>query len=94
MPKETIQESSIRGISVVLPIFNEASTINDVLTNVIEKLKAEGAEFEVIAVDVHRADIITVDVSADHSTGVDCHSDLRRVAGADFDFGIQRVEDA
>ena len=51
MPKETIQESSIREISVVLPIFNEASTINDVLTNVIEKLKAEGAVFEVIAVD-------------------------------------------
>ena len=51
MPKETIQESSIREISVVLPIFNEASTINDVLANVIEKLKAEGADFEVIAVD-------------------------------------------
>jgi len=51
MPKETIQESIAREISVVLPIFNEASTINDVLTNVIEKLKAEGIVFEVIAVD-------------------------------------------
>ncbi len=49
MPKETIQESSIREISVVLPIFNEASTINDVLTNVIEKLKAEGAEWSLLS---------------------------------------------
>jgi len=51
MPKATIQESSIREISVVLPIFNEASTINDVLASVIEKLKVEGIDFEVIAVD-------------------------------------------
>ena len=51
MPKETIQESSVREISVVLPIFNEANTINDVLANVIKKLKAEGVDFEVIAVD-------------------------------------------
>jgi len=51
MPKETIRESSLREISVVLPIFNEASTINDVLASVIEKLKVEGIDFEVIAVD-------------------------------------------
>jgi len=51
MPKATIQESSIREISVVLPIFNEASMVNEVLANVIEELKAEGTNFEVIAVD-------------------------------------------
>jgi glycosyltransferase involved in cell wall biosynthesis len=51
MQKETIQGSSTRAISVVLPIFNEASTIHDVIANVIEKLKADGVDFEVIAVD-------------------------------------------
>jgi len=51
MPKETSQESSIREISVVLPIFNEANTINDVIGNVIEKLKVDGIDFEVVAVD-------------------------------------------
>ena len=51
MPKETSQESSIREISVILPIFNEANTIHDVIGNVIEKLMGEGIDFEVIAVD-------------------------------------------
>ena len=51
MTQETMQESSLREISVILPIFNEASTINDVITNVIEKLREEGINFEVIAVD-------------------------------------------
>ncbi|MGB2895839.1 MAG: glycosyltransferase family 2 protein [Anaerolineales bacterium] len=51
MPEKNNSGSSVRSISVILPIYNEASTIIDVIENVIKVLVTQDLDFEVITVD-------------------------------------------
>ncbi len=51
MSEKNNSGSSRRSISVVLPIYNEANTIIDVIENVIEILVTQDLDFEIITVD-------------------------------------------
>ena len=64
MPKGTNNEPAALEVSVVLPIYNEASTITDVMVKVVDKLKAGGSSFEVIAVDDGSTDGTPEELSA------------------------------
>lgn len=51
MVKESNSNPGRPDISVILPIYNEASTVANVLVELVEKLMADKISFEVIAVD-------------------------------------------